>query len=74
MTANACGVSVWAGPTEATAIGNIAVQLIASGEIKDIADARKVIKYSFDVKEYLPDDCDNWNEAYNTFKSIIENN
>lgn len=74
MTANACGVSVWAGPTEATAIGNIAVQLIASGEIKDIADARKVIKYSFDVKEYLPGDCDNWNEAYNTFKSIVENN
>ena len=72
MTANACGVSVWAGPTEATAVGNIAVQLMASGALKDISEARSVIKDSFDVKEYLPADSDSWNEAYEKFKAIIE--
>lgn len=72
MTANACGVSVWAGPTEATAVGNIAVQLMASGALKDINEARSVIKDSFDVKEYLPSDMDAWNEAFEKFKAIIE--
>ncbi len=74
MTANACGVSVWAGPTEATAVGNVAAQLIAKGEIKDIAEARKVIKNSFDVKQYAPADAHCWNDAYIKFKNIIENN
>ena len=72
MTANACGVSVWAGPTEATAVGNVAVQLIAKGEIKDIAEARKIIKDSFDVKEYVAKNTDVWNKAYGIYKSIIE--
>ena len=36
MTADATGVSVVAGPIEATAAGNIAVQLIAAGQIKDL--------------------------------------
>ncbi|MBO5754976.1 MAG: rhamnulokinase, partial [Clostridia bacterium] len=41
LTAAATGVKVVAGPTEATVMGNIAVQLIALGEIKDLAEARK---------------------------------
>lgn len=54
-TADACGIPVYAGPNEATAIGNLAVQAIAAGEIKDIAQAREVVRDSFDVTEYLPD-------------------
>ena len=53
-TADACGIPVTAGPEEATAIGNLAVQAISLGEIKDIAEARQVVRESFDVKEYLP--------------------
>jgi rhamnulokinase len=45
---------VYAGPVEATAIGNIAAQLMALGEIKDIHDARLTIQKSFDVKKYVP--------------------
>jgi rhamnulokinase len=45
---------VYAGPVEATAIGNIAAQLIALGEIDDIKAARSIIKASFEVKKYLP--------------------
>lgn len=54
MTANVCGLPVCAGPTEATVLGNIAVQLISQGELGGIAQAREAIAASFDLKEYLP--------------------
>ena len=50
LTAQATGKRIIAGPIEATAIGNLAMQMIGVGEIKDIATARKIIKQSFDVK------------------------
>ncbi len=60
MAANVCGVKVYAGPIEATALGNIAVQMMAIGEIKDLKEARKIIKNSFDTKQYDPQDCEAW--------------
>ncbi|WP_342431276.1 rhamnulokinase [Neobacillus sp. FSL H8-0543] len=45
---------VYAGPVEATAIGNIAAQLMALGEIKDVKEARAIINHSFEVKKYTP--------------------
>ena len=69
FTANATGKKVTAGPVEATAIGNISVQLIAKGAIKDIESARKQIS---DVKEYLPEDGDVWAEKYAKFLKIKE--
>ena len=51
-TAKACGMRVSAGPIEATAIGNLMVQLIAKGDFADVADARACVKRSFDVKMY----------------------
>ena len=50
LSAKATGRTVLAGPSEATAIGNLAVQMIASGELSDLLDARRVIKKSFAVK------------------------
>lgn len=44
---------VYAGPVEATAIGNLVVQLIALEEIQDIHEARSIIKQSFEVKKYV---------------------
>ena len=52
LTAKASGRTVYTGPGEATAIGNIAVQCIASGELKDLANARKCIFDSFGIKKY----------------------
>ncbi len=52
LTAKATGLRVEAGPTEGTAIGNIAVQMITAGELKDLKDARCCIKDSFDIKIY----------------------
>ena len=52
LTALATGKTVYAGPTEATAIGNLSAQMIAEGELKDLSDARNCIYESFDIKVY----------------------
>lgn len=72
MAANACNITVYAGPIEATALGNIAVQMMAIGEIADLKEARKIIKNSFDTKEYTPRDVDAWKNAYEQFKKILD--
>ncbi|MGO4528432.1 rhamnulokinase family protein [Paenibacillus sp. 2TAF8] len=69
-TANSIGKPVWAGPAEGSAIGNMAVQWIASGAFKDIWEARRVIRDSFPVKEYEPQDRSTWAEAYERFLRI----
>lgn len=71
MTANACGMTVMAGPVEATALGNIVVQLMASGEIESITEARRIIKNSFDIKSFEPEDSGEWEQAYANFVKII---
>ncbi len=53
-TADICGRKVISGPTEGTAIGNLVCQMISSGEIKDLKEARKIVKESFEIKEYKP--------------------
>ena len=52
LTAKATGLPVYAGPTEATAIGNLSAQMIAHGELKDLWDARNCIYDSFEIKVY----------------------
>jgi rhamnulokinase len=54
LIADASKKEVYAGPVEATAIGNIVSQLMAVGEIEDIKDARTIIKNSFEVKKFSP--------------------
>lgn len=54
LTANATNRTVYAGPTEATAIGNISAQMLAAGEFANIQEARKTIFNSFDIKTYIP--------------------
>lgn len=71
--ADCTGRTVSAGPVEATAIGNIAMQLIALGEIKDVAQAREIIRKSFDVVTYEPsvENRDKWDEAYERFVKLL---
>ena len=52
LTAKACQKKVCAGPIEATAIGNISAQMIASGELENLKTARECIYHSFDIAEY----------------------
>jgi len=70
MTADACNRPVVAGPVEATAIGNIAVQAIASGELGSLADARSVVRASFEVESYEPQDPEPWDEAFARFQTV----
>lgn len=72
MTANACRMHVSAGPVEATVLGNIAIQLMATGEIKNLKEARKIIKDSQEIYRYLPKDTKLWEEAFYKFKKIIK--
>jgi rhamnulokinase len=70
FTASAIGKPVWAGPAEGSALGNLAVQFIAAGEVSDISEARKLIRDSFPIKTYLPEDPAVWNAAYSTFNQL----
>ena len=71
MTAQSCNVNVYGGPIEATALGNIAVQLMSIGAIKDIKEARKIIADGENLKLYEPENNSEWEKAYETFKKIL---
>ena len=70
MAADACNRRVVAGPIEATAIGNVMMQAVSSGDVGSIAEAREVIRRSFDVEEYTPDNPQPWNDAYARFAKL----
>ena len=74
FTADASHKTVNAGPVEATALGNVAMQAIATGEISDMWEARRIIRNSFEIKEYKPDESSAaaWDEAYAKFLKLIE--
>ena len=72
LTANACGRPVYTGPVEATALGNLCVQAIAEGEIKDTKEAREVIANSFEISCFEPENTEKWDEAYDRFQKIVE--
>ena len=71
FTAYASGIPVIAGPVEATVFGNIAIQLMSRGIIKDLAQARKVIANSEEPVEYEPADREEWDKAYKFYKKEI---
>lgn len=71
FTANAIGLRVVAGPSEATAIGNVMVQAMAAGKAADIAEMRRLVHYSIPLKTYQPQNQENWDIAYMHFKNTI---
>ena len=72
LTASSCNRTVYAGPIEATVLGNIAVQFMSANDIKDIAEARKIIAKGENLKVYNPVDADKWEEAYKDFVKIVK--
>ena len=70
--ADASGRRVVAGPVEATAIGNIMMQAVADGAVSSIAEAREVVRMSFDVEQYEPQNTAAWDDAYGRFLKVIE--
>ncbi len=71
MTADSCACQVVAGPVEATVLGNVAVQLMAAGQIQSIEEARRIVASSQDKLEYLPADPAGWDAAYRAFQPYI---
>ncbi|GIO30257.1 MULTISPECIES: rhamnulokinase [Paenibacillus] len=54
LGADLLGMEIYAGPTEATVLGNLAVQMIADGAIRDLGEAREMIRHSFEIRKYEP--------------------
>ncbi|MEG0720347.1 MAG: rhamnulokinase family protein [Lachnospiraceae bacterium] len=71
FTANACGRTVSAGPVEATVLGNVALQLLASGEIGSLKEAREIIGNSQKILRYEPEDRTLWENAYQRFLKLL---
>lgn len=71
FTANSLGVTVYAGPQECTAIGNIMLQAKAMGLVKDIWEMRAIIANSIELVKYTPTDKAAWDAAYEKYLSII---
>ena len=70
FTADATGRQVIAGPVEATAIGNIAIQAIAAKEIGSLTEARQIIKKTFQMQIYEPTETEQWDQVYQRFLEI----
>ncbi len=70
MAADACNCRVVAGPDEATALGNVLVQAHADGQVGSMAQARDLVRNSFEVTEYLPRDPQRWDEPFQRFQRL----
>ena len=71
FAANATGKRVLTGPIEATASGNILMQAKATGQLADMDQIRRIVRNSFDMKEYLPTDTAAWQQQSEKYKPTL---
>jgi len=72
FAADATGATVITGPVEATSIGNVIMQAIGLGHIEDLAEGRQIIRNSFDLETYTPEQTDQWDQQYERFMELKE--
>jgi rhamnulokinase len=72
MAADATNRRVVVGPLEATAVGNLLVQAMASGDVADLAHIRRIARASFEPETYLPKNAKAWDDAYGRFASLLK--
>lgn len=72
FAANAANLPAIAGPFEATSAGNILGQMVALGDLSDLAEGRELIRQSFPTESYTPQDTGPWNENYRRYLAKIE--
>lgn len=70
FTANAIGRPVWSGPAEATAVGNLLAQLIAARRIASVAEGRQLVRESFPLATFEPQQTGAWDAAYDRFLAV----
>jgi rhamnulokinase len=72
FTADATGRRVVAGPVEATALGNIAVQILATGEVSSLQEVRTIVDRSFPTEIFEPVETDKWEQQIQRFEQYCE--
>lgn len=72
FTANACGRPVVAGPTEATALGNVLLQARTAGDVGTLSEMRAVVRESSDVRTFEPQSPDEWSSACERFSRLAK--
>ena len=70
LSANATQRKVVAGPAEATATGSLLIQAMALGHLPSLDALRNVVRQSFDVETFEPEDAATWQEAYDRFRQL----
>jgi rhamnulokinase len=71
-TAGATGLPVFAGPFEATSVGNLLMQASGLGMIDSLVSLRRVVRNSFDIGRFDPEDVDAWNGGYEKFLEMMK--
>ena len=74
FTANATGIPVIAGPSEATAVGNILMQAKASGIVDNKSEMRKIVRNSTTLEAFNPTDIQLWDENYQRYLEVFQEN
>ncbi len=72
FAADALNRPVLAGPVEATTLGNLALQAVATGAVKSLQDARRIVRKASVVTTYLPKQPDVWDEPYRRFCALLD--
>jgi sugar (pentulose or hexulose) kinase len=72
LTANITGKPVYAGPVEATALGNAIVQLMAAGEFGSLSEARIAVIHSAEINEFFPEGSEKWRDIYAKYRSEVD--
>jgi rhamnulokinase len=70
FAADATGRNVVAGPSEATAMGNVLIQAIGAGELPGLAEAREIVRRSSALETFTPHTAAEWDRAYEMFRKI----
>lgn len=72
LTADATGRRVLAGPAEATALGNVAIQILATGGASSLREVRAMIDRSFPAEVFAPRETDQWDQQAERFEQYCE--
>jgi rhamnulokinase len=71
FTANATGMTVLAGPVEATAIGNVITQAIAGGQLSSIAEGRRLVARTGNLREFIPRETETWRALADRYRHLF---
>ncbi len=72
FTANAMGIEVIAGPSEATAIGNLMIQAKAAGIVNSKNEIRQIIRNSTNLESFVPEEKETWNYNYERYLKVFQ--